>query len=192
MNAAPGTNFSVPCSNEPRSKRAVFVVCNNQPCIAATKDASYCRVMTVLCIHRIEDCCNVCSHFKLPIGQHQHRGVTGVTSRHRWPRQQCLTAGMINSCKPTLHLANRVTPVDKALHEQSLHMIKVCLLSVGHSIPLQLSFDETLEDTTPMKRVVGYVHVLVVWLLIRSDLQRHNRASTCRTLGDCEVHIVNA
>jgi len=43
-----GHNVSVPGSNEPRSKRAVRVVCNNQPCIAATKDASYCRMLTVL------------------------------------------------------------------------------------------------------------------------------------------------
>jgi hypothetical protein len=43
-------NVSVPSSNEPRSQRAILAVCNNQPCIAASKNSGNCWVMLVCCI----------------------------------------------------------------------------------------------------------------------------------------------
>jgi hypothetical protein len=48
------------------------------------------------------------------------------------------------------------------------------------------------DNTTPVKGVVVYVHVLVVWLLQEVTFRGTTEAATFHTLGDCKAHVSDA
>ena len=99
---------------------------------------------------------------------------------------------MLNCSKPVFQLVLGVTPIKQSLHEQHFHVFKIGWQSIGDSISLQLSLDEALENTTPVKGMPWNVHVLVMRLLVSANFQAHLLTSTICALADSDVHIVNA